>query len=131
MCTSTTPIPAICAPASGALPCALPCGVNISHVGSQVVVLPPYQKKGLAARMIQSVYNVYLPNKLVRPGLMMHVCPHIGKVVDVCVEDPSDNFARLVTRWRVLVSSPWHGRVRDFVDVRNVLAVYPAATFEV
>ncbi|KAH9494842.1 histone acetyltransferase 1 [Bulinus truncatus] len=55
---------------------------------SQVLVLPPFQKMGLGARMIQTFYNI---------------CYNRPEVLDITVEDPSENFQR----------------VRDYVDARN------------
>ncbi|RWS18177.1 histone acetyltransferase type B catalytic subunit-like protein, partial [Leptotrombidium deliense] len=47
---------------------------------SQVLVLPPFQKKGLGVRLLEAVYSYYKTKK---------------SVIDVTVEDPSDNFTRL------------------------------------
>lgn len=58
---------------------------------SQMLVLPPFQRKGLGARLLNTVYRNYLKDE---------------SVVDITVEDPSDNFVRL----------------RDFVDTKNCLA---------
>ncbi|KAK3106449.1 hypothetical protein FSP39_020292 [Pinctada imbricata] len=59
---------------------------------SQVLVLPPFQKQGHCAQLIQTFYNdCYL-----RP-----------EVLDITVEDPSENFQR----------------VRDYVDVKNCLGL--------
>lgn len=55
---------------------------------SQVLVLPPFQKNGLCARLVQTFYNL---------------CYSRGEVLDITVEDPSENFQR----------------VRDFVDSSN------------
>ncbi|GFO19708.1 histone acetyltransferase type b catalytic subunit-like [Plakobranchus ocellatus] len=55
---------------------------------SQVLVLPPFQKMGLCARLIQTFYNI---------------CYNRMEVLDITVEDPSENFQR----------------VRDFVDCSN------------
>ncbi|RUS88450.1 hypothetical protein EGW08_003787 [Elysia chlorotica] len=55
---------------------------------SQVLILPPFQKMGLCARLVQTFYNV---------------CYSRGEVLDITVEDPSENFQR----------------VRDFVDCSN------------
>jgi len=57
---------------------------------SQMLVLPPYQRKGLGSQLLETVYRNYLSD---------------DKVIDITVEDPSDNFVRL----------------RDFVDTRNCL----------
>jgi len=51
-------------------------------------VLPPFQKKGLGAKMLQTIYDWYCSK---------------SEVLDITVEDPSDNFIRL----------------RDFVDAKN------------
>ncbi|XP_076356515.1 histone acetyltransferase 1 [Tachypleus tridentatus] len=55
---------------------------------SQMLVLPPFQKNGLGAEMLQTVYNWYVKDP---------------DVVDITVEDPSEEFTRL----------------RDFVDSKN------------
>ncbi|CAG5135859.1 unnamed protein product, partial [Candidula unifasciata] len=55
---------------------------------SQVLVLPPFQKLGLGARLIQTFYNL---------------CYSRPEVLDITVEDPSENFQR----------------VRDYVDAKN------------
>ncbi|XP_055901675.1 histone acetyltransferase type B catalytic subunit-like isoform X1 [Biomphalaria glabrata] len=55
---------------------------------SQVLILPPFQKMGLCARVLQTFYNI---------------CYNRPEVLDITVEDPSENFQR----------------VRDFVDARN------------
>jgi len=57
---------------------------------SQMLVLPPYQRKGLGAALLNTLYRNYLKD---------------DSVVDITVEDPSDNFIRL----------------RDFVDTKNCL----------
>lgn len=57
---------------------------------SQMLVLPPFQKQGLGAKLLDTVSKYYWNNP---------------KIVDVTVEDPSDDFIRL----------------RDFVDVQNSL----------
>jgi len=57
---------------------------------SQMLVLPPYQRKGLGSQLLETVYRNYLSD---------------DKVIDITVEDPSDNFVRL----------------RDFVDTKNCL----------
>jgi len=59
---------------------------------SQMLVLPPYQKQGLGANLLNTLYRNYLGD---------------GSVVDITVEDPSDNFVRL----------------RDFVDTQNCLKI--------
>lgn len=58
---------------------------------SQFLTLPPFQKRGLGSRLLNAIYKTYLKN---------------DKVVDITVEDPSDDFVRL----------------RDFVDTKNCLA---------
>jgi len=63
---------------------------------SQMLVLPPFQGMGLGAEMLDVVYRHYTADPL---------------VVDITVEDPSENFTRL----------------RDFVDCRNCAKL---ATFE-
>jgi len=55
---------------------------------SQVLILPPYQRQGLGAEMLQTIYNFYSRQ---------------ADVLDITVEDPSDNFVRL----------------RDYVDCKN------------
>lgn len=55
---------------------------------SQVLVLPPFQRRGVGARMLQTVYNYYST---------------MSEVIDITVEDPSDDFVRL----------------RDYVDSKN------------
>ncbi|XP_048730537.2 histone acetyltransferase type B catalytic subunit-like [Ostrea edulis] len=55
---------------------------------SQVLVLPSFQKMGLCAEMLQTFYNDTYSRK---------------EVLDITVEDPSENFQR----------------VRDYVDVKN------------
>jgi len=57
---------------------------------SQMLVLPPFQRQGLGAKLLDTVSKYYWNNP---------------KVVDITVEDPSDDFIRL----------------RDFVDVQNSL----------
>ncbi|RWS08737.1 histone acetyltransferase type B catalytic subunit-like protein [Dinothrombium tinctorium] len=57
---------------------------------SQVLVLPPFQKKGIGVKLLETAYNHYRAQK---------------SVVDITVEDPSDNFVRL----------------RDFVDAKNCM----------
>jgi len=46
----------------------------------QMLVLPPYQRKGLGARLLNTLYRNYLKD---------------DSVVDITVEDPADNFVRL------------------------------------
>lgn len=57
---------------------------------SQMLVLPPFQRIGLGAEMLETIYSHFK-------------CK--SNVLDITVEDPSDNFARL----------------RDFVDSKNCL----------
>lgn len=57
---------------------------------SQMLVLPPFQRQGLGAKLLHAVSKHYWS---------------IPKVVDITVEDPSEDFVRL----------------RDFVDVSNGL----------
>lgn len=57
---------------------------------SQMLILPPFQKKGLGSKLLDSVCQSFWNR---------------NKVVDITVEDPSDDFIRL----------------RDFVDVQNAL----------
>jgi len=57
---------------------------------SQMLVLPIYQRKGLGSALLNSVYRYYKKE---------------SSVVDITVEDPSDNFVRL----------------RDFVDTQNCM----------
>ncbi|XP_069978242.1 histone acetyltransferase type B catalytic subunit isoform X1 [Penaeus vannamei] len=53
---------------------------NIRPRISQMLVLPPFQRLGLGAQMLDIIYNHYKNN---------------AKVTDITVEDPSDNFVRL------------------------------------
>ena len=64
---------------------------NIRPRISQFLVLPPFQKRGLGSRLLNAIYKNYHGNE---------------KVVDITVEDPSDEFVRL----------------RDFVDTKNCMA---------
>lgn len=57
---------------------------------SQMLVLPPFQRKGLGSRLLDTVQRYFWQNK---------------NVIDITVEDPSDEFIRL----------------RDFVDCRNCM----------
>nr|CAG4645540.1 EOG090X06NC [Lynceus sp. MCZ IZ 141354] len=57
---------------------------------SQFLVLPPFQKIGLGANLLNALYAKYVGE---------------SDVLDITVEDPSDDFIRL----------------RDFVDVKNCL----------
>ncbi|XP_064615849.1 histone acetyltransferase type B catalytic subunit-like isoform X2 [Liolophura sinensis] len=57
---------------------------------SQVLILPPFQRQSHGAELIQTFYNE---------------CYQRKEVLDITVEDPSENFQRL----------------RDFVDVKNCL----------
>jgi len=61
---------------------------NIRPRVSQMLVLPPFQRRGLGAKMLDVVQQYYWGNE---------------KVIDITVEDPSDDFVRL----------------RDFVDCTN------------
>jgi len=65
---------------------------NIRPRVSQMLVLPPFQRRGLGARMLEVVQQFYWGNE---------------KVVDITVEDPSDDFVR----------------IRDFVDCSNCAAL--------
>ena len=47
---------------------------------SQFLILPPFQRQGLGAHLLQTVYDCYCNRE---------------QVVDVAVEDPADNFTRL------------------------------------
>ncbi|KAK6183635.1 hypothetical protein SNE40_011071 [Patella caerulea] len=55
---------------------------------SQVLILPPFQRQGHGAQILQTFYNT---------------CYDRDDVMDITVEDPSENFQRL----------------RDYVDVKN------------
>ncbi|XP_045209831.2 histone acetyltransferase type B catalytic subunit-like [Mercenaria mercenaria] len=57
---------------------------------SQALVLPPFQKQGHGAQLLQTFYNGCYGN---------------SDILDITVEDPSENFQRL----------------RDFVDARNCM----------
>jgi len=57
---------------------------------AQMLVLPPFQRLGLGSKLLDTVYSHYKADKT---------------VVDITVEDPSDNFVRL----------------RDFVDTKNCM----------
>lgn len=57
---------------------------------SQALVLPPFQRQGHGATLIQTFYNG---------------CYHRHDILDITVEDPSENFQR----------------VRDFVDCKNCM----------
>jgi len=61
---------------------------NIRPRVSQMLVLPPFQRRGIGAKMLDVVQQYYWGNE---------------KVVDITVEDPSDDFVRL----------------RDFIDSSN------------
>ncbi|XP_069951943.1 histone acetyltransferase type B catalytic subunit isoform X2 [Cherax quadricarinatus] len=63
---------------------------NIRPRISQMLILPPFQRLGLGREMLDTIYTHYKDN---------------AKVLDITVEDPSDNFARL----------------RDLVDSKNCL----------
>ncbi|CAN7980282.1 unnamed protein product [Ixodes pacificus] len=53
---------------------------NIRPRISQMFILPPFQKKGLGAEMLQGIYNYYTGCR---------------DVIDITVEDPSSTFIRL------------------------------------
>jgi len=57
---------------------------------SQMLILPRYQRQGLGSQLLDTVYRNFRSDQ---------------RVVDITVEDPSDNFVRL----------------RDFVDTKNCL----------
>ena len=60
---------------------------------SQFIILPPFQRRGLGTRLLEAIYLYYKTDK----------------VIDITVEDPSDNFTR----------------IRDFVDskyCRNLMS---------
>jgi histone acetyltransferase 1 len=59
---------------------------------AQMLVLPPFQRLGLGSRLLDTVYSHYSADR---------------NVVDITVEDPSDNFVRL----------------RDFVDAKNCMKI--------
>lgn len=59
---------------------------------SQVLILPPYQRQGLGAHLLETIYNHYQGQ---------------GEVLDITVEDPSDNFVGL----------------RDYVDCKRCLTL--------
>nr|CAG4640877.1 EOG090X06NC [Eulimnadia texana] len=61
---------------------------------SQFLVLPPFQKLGLGAELLDVIYRSFSKD---------------DQIVDVTVEDPSDDFVRL----------------RDFVDTRNCSKLEP------
>jgi len=63
---------------------------NIRPRVSQVLTLPPYQKKGQGSHLLNAIYKHYFKDE---------------RVVDITVEDPSEDFVRL----------------RDFVDTKNCL----------
>ncbi|KAG0715887.1 Histone acetyltransferase type B catalytic subunit [Chionoecetes opilio] len=65
---------------------------NVRPRISQMLVLPPFQRLGLGAEMLNTIYSNYQSD---------------ARVLDITVEDPSDNFARL----------------RDFVDAKNCLTL--------
>jgi len=67
---------------------------------SQMLILPPYQRQGLGSRLLETVYKNYRGD---------------STVIDITVEDPSDNFVRL----------------RDFVDTKNCLKLSCFAKAEV
>ncbi|KAK4323856.1 hypothetical protein Pmani_005495 [Petrolisthes manimaculis] len=63
---------------------------NIRPRISQMLVLPPFQRLGVGTEMLKTIYMRYQDDP---------------KVLDITVEDPSDNFARL----------------RDYVDSKNCM----------
>ncbi|XP_034836050.1 histone acetyltransferase type B catalytic subunit [Maniola hyperantus] len=65
---------------------------------SQVLTLPPYRKMGICANLLQAIYSHFI----------LH-----SEVVDITVEDPSDDFQR----------------IRDYVDAKNceTLSAYQPA----
>lgn len=65
---------------------------NVRPRISQMLVLPPFQRMGLGAEMLNTIYSNYQSD---------------ARVLDITVEDPSDDFARL----------------RDFVDAKNCLSL--------
>lgn len=54
--------------------------VNIRPRISQMLILPPFQRMGLGAQLLCSIYNHYIPQ---------------SSVLDITVEDPSDEFQHL------------------------------------
>ena len=50
-------------------------------ISSQMLVLPPYQRRGLGTHLLQAVYTYYR---------------HNVRVLDITVEDPSENFTQCV-----------------------------------
>ena len=67
---------------------------------SQMLILPTYQRKGLGSQLLETVYRNYLKDEA---------------VIDITVEDPSDNFVRL----------------RDYVDTKNCLQLAAYAKSQV
>ncbi|XP_076455980.1 histone acetyltransferase type B catalytic subunit-like [Babylonia areolata] len=65
---------------------------NIRPRLSQFLILPPFQRQGHGAVLLQAFYNDVVPRSL---------------VIDITVEDPSEDFQRL----------------RDFVDARNCMSL--------
>ncbi|GAB6019378.1 hypothetical protein CHUAL_000964 [Chamberlinius hualienensis] len=59
---------------------------------SQLLILPPFQRNGLGAELLNAIYKRYISDK---------------EVIDITVEDPSEQFTRL----------------RDFVDAKNISAL--------
>ncbi|XP_076028263.1 histone acetyltransferase 1 isoform X2 [Oratosquilla oratoria] len=57
---------------------------------SQMLVLPPFQRMGIGVQLLNTIYNHFTAD---------------DRVVDITVEDPSENFLR----------------IRDFVDSKNCL----------
>ena len=79
---------------------------------SQVLILPPVQRRGLGAELLKTIYNYYMRD---------------ANVLDITVEDPSDNFVRLrdyvdCVNCRKLepfskenLSKPWSDKIAEFV----------------
>lgn len=67
---------------------------------SQMLVLPPFQKLGLATQLVETIYKFYQSQK---------------NVVDITVEDPSEDFQRL----------------RNFVDARLCINLKSFARSEI
>lgn len=47
---------------------------------SQMMILPPFQKLGIGAKFIETIYQYFIGD---------------SKVIDITVEDPSDEFQRI------------------------------------
>jgi histone acetyltransferase 1 len=76
---------------------------------SQVLILPPFQRLGIGAQLVQAspknmpVYQFRVFNRI---SILKAIYAHftsISSVIDITVEDPSEDFQRL----------------RDFVDSQN------------